>query len=319
MHYNTRHITRLRYSQPIRETVMVAHLQPRNTPTQHCLEFKLQSVPKTISECYLDALGNWVHHLSIGNEHNQVVLVAEGLVEVTPRAPLPTQLAAESWSDLAVLATESDYWEFFQPSTFTQPTELLTRYIAELQLTRLVDPLTTVLAVNRIIHYSLYYTPKSTHVDSPIDDALSDRCGVCQDYTHIMLAVLRLLGVPCRYVSGYIFHRSSDLSIAAEGASHAWVEVYLPDLGWVGFDPTNNLVVSDRHIVVAVGRDYADVPPTKGIFKGDASSQLTVNVRVSHHQVSYSPIETDLVGDAWLATESNLAAEQQQQQQQQQQ
>jgi transglutaminase-like putative cysteine protease len=106
MHYNTRHITRLRYSQPIRETVMVAHLQPRNTPTQHCLEFKLQSVPKTISECYLDALGNWVHHLSIGNEHNQVVLVAEGLVEVTPRAPLPTQLAAESWSDLAVLATE---------------------------------------------------------------------------------------------------------------------------------------------------------------------------------------------------------------------
>jgi transglutaminase-like putative cysteine protease len=124
----------------------------------------------------------------------------------------------------------------------------------------------------------------STKVDSPIEDALRARQGVCQDFAHILITLVRRLAIPCRYVSGYMFHRDdteakNDRSL--EGASHAWVEALVPGWGWVAFDPTNNLIGSDRHIRVAVGRDYADVPPTRGVYKGEAQSELSVAVTVS--------------------------------------
>ena len=125
------------------------------------------------------------------------------------------------------------------------------------------------------------YKPKSTKVDSPIDLALGTKAGVCQDFAHIMIALVRSkLRIPCRYVSGYLFHGESDMDRSINSATHAWVEALLPQLGWVGFDPTNWLVAGDRHIRTAIGRDYADVPPTHGIFRGRAASELTVAVRV---------------------------------------
>jgi transglutaminase-like putative cysteine protease len=128
----------------------------------------------------------------------------------------------------------------------------------------------------------LTYSPQSTRVDSPIDEALESRKGVCQDFTHIMIALVRQLGIPCRYVSGYLHHQADGVVRSADGATHAWAEAWLPDTGWIGFDPTNNLLADHRHIRVAVGRDYADVPPTKGVFKGlsAARSELSVSVRV---------------------------------------
>jgi transglutaminase-like putative cysteine protease len=129
------------------------------------------------------------------------------------------------------------------------------------------------------IYEAFEYAPDTTKVDSSVDDALRARKGVCQDFTHIMLALVRPLGIPCRYVSGYLFHQNGARS--SEDASHAWVEALLPTLGWVGFDPTNNLIAGERHIRVAIGRDYADVPPTRGVFKGNAETELSVGVRVS--------------------------------------
>ncbi len=129
------------------------------------------------------------------------------------------------------------------------------------------------------LHDNFSYDTKSTRVDSPIDDALASRSGVCQDFTHIMLALMRhVLKMPCRYVSGYLFTREDDRS--DDDATHAWVEALLPDLGWVGFDPTNNLIAGERHIRVALGRDYDDVPPTLGIFRGASESELSVSVKV---------------------------------------
>ena len=163
-----------------------------------------------------------------------------------------------------------------------------------------------------------------TRVDSPIDVALENRQGVCQDYTHIMIAMVRALGIPCRYVSGYLFHRAQSLDRSAADASHAWPEAYLPELGWVGFDPTNDVLVGGRHIRVAVGRDYADVPPTRGVFRGDAETDLSVAVQVS---LSEAPVLEDATGTPWLATDSeevvsrssspepNVALQQEQQQQ----
>jgi transglutaminase-like putative cysteine protease len=124
--------------------------------------------------------------------------------------------------------------------------------------------------------------PNSTKVDSPIAEALETRQGVCQDFAHIMIALVRGVKIPCRYVSGYMFHRDdTERDRSLEGASHAWIEALVPRLGWVAFDPTNNLVGGDRHIRVAIGRDYADVPPTRGVYKGEAQSELSVAVTVS--------------------------------------
>ena len=134
--------------------------------------------------------------------------------------------------------------------------------------------------INGALHDAFDYAPQTTKVDSLIDDALRTRKGVCQDFAHIMIALVRALGIPCRYVSGYLFHRLETQDRSAQDATHAWVEALLPGLGWVGFDPTNNLLACERHIRTAIGRDYADVPPTRGIFKGEAESDLSVAVQV---------------------------------------
>lgn len=133
--------------------------------------------------------------------------------------------------------------------------------------------------VNHALHRAIAYDEASTKVDSPIDEALQHRRGVCQDYAHIMVSLVRnYLHIPSRYVSRCLFHSRADTS--ADGASHAWLDVWLPDLGWVGFDPTNDMVAGERHIEVAVGRDYHDMPPTRGTYKGAAGSELAVSVRV---------------------------------------
>jgi transglutaminase-like putative cysteine protease len=136
------------------------------------------------------------------------------------------------------------------------------------------------LAINHKLHRAIAYDATSTHVDSPIDEALEHRRGVCQDYAHIMLALVRNdLRIPCRYVSGYLFHSRADTS--ADGASHAWLDVWLPELGWVGFDPTNDMTVGERHIEVAVGHDYSAMCRRRaGCTRGTPAAIWQCSVRV---------------------------------------
>jgi transglutaminase-like putative cysteine protease len=187
---------------------------------------------------------------------------------------------------------------------------------------RLRDPLQLVLDLNAALYSKISYVPKSTSVDSPIDHALESRQGVCQDFAHIMIGLGRRVGIPCRYVSGYLFHKAGDKTRSAEGATHAWVEALLPRLGWVGLDPTNNVLAGERHVRTAVGRDYADVPPTRGVFKGSAESQLLVAVRVAPSDAP-PPLESEMAASEDWSTlredglDPDLAAQQQQQQQQQ--
>jgi transglutaminase-like putative cysteine protease len=135
--------------------------------------------------------------------------------------------------------------------------------------------------MNTRLYEMFDYVPNSTKVDSLIDDALQARQGVCQDFAHIMISLIRQLKIPCRYVSGYLYHEDKAHDRSPAGATHAWLEAYLGDAGWVAFDPTNNLLGCERHIRVALGRDYADVPPTRGVYKGEAESELSVMVAVS--------------------------------------
>ena len=135
-------------------------------------------------------------------------------------------------------------------------------------VTRRDDPLMLVQELNTRLYEYFEYEPRSTRVDSPIDEAIVSGKGVCQDFAHTMIALLRHVRIPARYVSGYLYRSREDHDRSTPDATHAWVDVFLPHLGWVGFDPTNNLVTHHRHIRTAIGRDYADVPPTHGIFRG---------------------------------------------------
>jgi transglutaminase-like putative cysteine protease len=191
-------------------------------------------------------------------------------------------VSSPAWARLDTLTGSGEFWDLLNPSPFARRTPLLDALAREIGLARGDDPLVTVRRLTGEIYARFEYSPNSTHVDSPIDDALEARKGVCQDFAHIMIALVRSLGMPCRYVSGYLCQQGDDDLRSSDGATHAWVEVLMPDIGWIGFDPTNNLIAGDRHIRVAIGRDYADVPPTRGVFKGMSAvrSELAVGVSV---------------------------------------
>jgi transglutaminase-like putative cysteine protease len=173
-----------------------------------------------------------------------------------------------------------DYWEMLLPSQFCVETPALTLLAQQMGVTRRDDPLMLVQELNQRLYDYFEYEPSSTRVDSPIDEAIVSGKGVCQDFAHTMIALLRHVRIPARYVSGYLYRSREDHDRSTPDATHAWVDVLIPHLGWVGFDPTNNLIAHRRHIRTAVGRDYADVPPTHGVFRGETDSELYVAVHV---------------------------------------
>ena len=332
MLYSVRHTTRFQYASSITESLTEVRMRPRNTELQHCNLFRLHLKPPATAFHYTDYLGNVVHHFSQPGVHLELQIVAESEVMVTPPPPLPAALDATAWDQIDDAVAAGEHWEMSQPSAYTERTPRLDALAQELCVERRADPLTVLLELNAAIHRAFAYDATSTQVDSPIDDALRDRRGVCQDFTHIMLALTRNhLRLPARYVSGYLHHRRDDTS--ADGASHAWLEVFLPALGWVGFDPTNNILAGERHIQVAIGRDYADVPPTRGIYKGGSGSELSVSVRVRplHNSgggagTADAPLDDGREPPVYRSTAQALqssytqaqqAAQQQQQQQQQ--
>jgi transglutaminase-like putative cysteine protease len=279
MRYTVQHVTEYRYTAPVAESVTEIRMQPATTAFQRCLVFRLQVRPAAKVFAFQDHQGNHVHHFSQPAPHDELAIVAEAEVEVIPHPPLPPALAPGDWGRIDARAAAGEHWELLAPSEMTPPGPRLDVLAGELDVQRRGDPLTVLCALNTALYLALAYDAGSTRVDSPIDEALTHRRGVCQDFAHIMLALMRTrLRIPCRYVSGYLHPRRDDHS--TPGASHAWVEAWLPGLEWVGFDPTNNILAGERHIQVAFGRDYQDVPPTRGVFKGAAGSDLTVAVHV---------------------------------------
>lgn len=297
MRYTIRHLTQYRYTAPVAESVTEARMQPSTTAYQQCLAFRLQVRPAATVFSYTDHLGNIVHHFSQPGQHKELSIQAESEVLVAPRPPLPPALAPDAWARIDAAVAGGQHWDFVIPSEQTGPTAPLASLAAELGIERRGDPLTVLLGLNQAIHRAFAYEAKSTQVDSPIDEALTHRRGVCQDFSHVMLALARnYLRIPCRYVSGYLHPRRDDASAAA--ATHAWVEAWLLDLGWVGFDPTNNVLAGERHIQVAVGRDYQDVPPTRGVLKGSGGSELTVSVRVRPAPAAPTAVEPEEADEA---------------------
>jgi transglutaminase-like putative cysteine protease len=306
MRYTIRHTTRFMYESPISESVMELRMQPRSDGLQRCAQFTLATNPAARMMFYNDHDGNIVHHFNIPGRHSRLTVTASALVECQPPPELPDRLDDDAWQRLDELAASGEHWELLAPSAFTGHTPALRRFAADMNLGRNDDPLETLRRVMAAIHNTLDYRPKTTRVDSPIDDALTARGGVCQDFTHIFLALARSIGIPARYVSGYLFHGQGDRSV--DGATHAWAEVLLPYCGWVGLDPTNNCPVGERHIRVAVGRDYADVPPTRGVFRGTTAVRSELGVMVRIGPVNQSALEDMPPFTPWMSREVGTPA-----------
>jgi transglutaminase-like putative cysteine protease len=325
-----RHVTQYHYAETVRESVMELWMQPQKSATQRLLSFELELEPPSQLFSYADSFGNAVYHFDVPQPHSRLEIVARSAVETQAPAELPEALDQGEWDRLRSDFIQGECFDFLRPHGYAQRTDALEKFIADkdIEALRRHDPLTAARQLMQTIYASFDYEPGVTEADSPIDLALSQGRGVCQDFAHIMIAICRGWGLPARYVSGYLFtNRAEGHERSDPDASHAWAEVFLPSLRWVGFDPTNDMLACERHISVAVGRDYADVPPSRGVFKGEAESQLAVGVSVRRARAAHTDAEFLRLAKPAFAAGSprrrtsliGLADQQRHQQQQQQQ
>jgi transglutaminase-like putative cysteine protease len=264
------HETRFAYTEPVTESVTEVRMEPVSNDDQSCRSFHLAVSPPTELYRYQDGFGNSVHHFSLLAPHAEVRILAAAVVETHPRsrdlsasqAVYPLDLAH---ADLDVL----DFLKFRGP---VRPTPRLTPLLEILRPRPGTSVAELIVHVSHYIHEHFQYARDVTLASSPIDHVLEQSKGVCQDFTHLLIALLRSFDVPARYVSGYV-HRPNK-----ESQSHAWCEVWLPDAGWVGIDPTNDRLITEHFIKVAVGRDFTDVPPNKGVYRGRGQESIFVRV-----------------------------------------
>jgi transglutaminase-like putative cysteine protease len=322
MFYAIRHFTSYRYSHFAWQSMMEVRMHPRSEGNQRCFVFQLSVNPRARIFAYTDFRGNLVHHFDLPSRHRQLTIISDALVNIDPQQSIPEPMDYGVWNELEQLIEKKDYWDMLMPSHFARPSPELEELAKEIGVTQRDgrSPLAFLQDLAAGVYRSFSYVKKSTAVNSPIEHALRSRQGVCQDFAHIMITLVRNAQIPCRYVSGYLYHSSENEDRSAGGATHAWVEALLPVLGWVGFDPTNNLIVGERHIRTAVGRDYADVPPTMGTMKGKAHTELQVRVRVTPSQAVLPPDEEFAADEEWSQFleedhQSQLIHAQQQQQQ----
>lgn len=281
MFYSIRHVTRHRYDAPVRESVMQLYMQPKSDGAQRLQSFQVATNPRAGLQAYTDHFGNAVYHFDVPGEHQELTVEVDADVEVQPMPAPPEWVDASAWDALAAATVKGESFDMLAPHGVARSTAALGAFLAEQHLAKTGDPMTTLRRLNRGLFEAFAYAPEETDVDSPIDVALTKRKGVCQDFAHIMIATARSWGIPARYVSGYLYTKRDAGDRSATDATHAWVEAFVPGVGWVGFDPTNNVLAGERHVRVAIGRDYHDVPPSRGVFKGPANGELAVAVSVT--------------------------------------
>ena len=321
-----RHVTQYHYAETVRESVMEVWMQPQKGIRQRLVSFELELDPAAQLFSYADPFGNAVYHFDVPQPHDRLNIVARSAVETQAPPPLPDALDQGEWDRLRSDFVRGENFDFLTHHGFAIETPALRAYVAQHELDELRrrDPLTAVRRLSETIYASFAYEAGVTHADSPIDQALEAGRGVCQDFAHIMIAICRSWGIPARYVSGYLFTDRQAGDRSDPDATHAWVEVFLPSTRWIGLDPTNNVEAGERHIAAAVGRDYNDVPPSRGVYQGEAESQLAVGVSVRRARAALTEPEFIRIAQPSFSRTGRrrgpaggIAYDQQQQQQQQ--
>jgi transglutaminase-like putative cysteine protease len=284
--YHLLHATEFRYDGPVSESYNEVRLRPIHDETQSCLSFRLITDPVSRGTSYRDAFGNWVHQFNILPEHHHLKIEAESVV-LAHDAPAPVaggMSLSELDSHRAEL--EEEYLDFVTPTGYVPHLPELDELIETASHNGDGTVSGFVQAASDLIHERFRYVKGATHVNSSIEHSLSLGAGVCQDFAHLLLGMVRKRGLPGRYVSGYLVPEGASSpdaklqEVIGGYASHAWAEVYLPGAGWMGLDPTLGLPLGLQHVRIAYGRDYGDVAPVRGVYKGHAGQRLSVDVRV---------------------------------------
>lgn len=274
------HTTVYEYSTPASESHNEVRLMPIHNGVQKLLDFRITVDPYTPIFSY-ERPGGMVHHFGIRAPHDHLVIRAEATVETFKSNPFEgLNLINDDFDFYRSDAVKQGYAEYLSASPYISNSPGAAD-IAELARKEGSDSTATfLLALSRLLNSSLAYDPDATHVHSRVDEVIDGKAGVCQDFSHLMIACARSQGIPARYVSGYLYVEKDDEGMRGEEATHAWVECLMPDGNWAGFDPTNNLMSSDHYIKVHIGRDYGDVTPTKGVYVGTPAIKLDVKVAV---------------------------------------
>ncbi|PLS06957.1 transglutaminase family protein [Neobacillus cucumis] len=278
------HYTLYTYQEAIDYSVNEIRLTPQTDSRQFCYEHSISVQPNVELFSYEDFFVNKVHAFSVTQPHQELLIKAHSIVftdekELYHRRPLP--LFTEK-KIIRSITFQNHFTEYLNGTAYTKLSPDLSAYadsMADLDSSGGIYLLLK--DITESIYVNFIYDPQATDVHTTVEETLMLKRGVCQDFAHLMIAVCRSRGIPARYVSGY--HFIGDLqggNADYEQASHAWVEAYIPDMGWVGFDPTNNEMVNWRYVKIGHGRDYRDIVPVKGVYTGTAAQTLTVDVDV---------------------------------------
>jgi transglutaminase-like putative cysteine protease len=283
--YRLMHVTEFRYDGPVSESYNEVRLRPRQDETQSCLSFRIHTDPAAPTAYHMDHLGNWVHRFNVLAEHRLLRVETDAVVLVhTPRGLPDDSLNLRTLDKLGEELDE--YYDLLAPSQYVPHPEPVRELVQSAESDSGGNVAGFVRAAAALVYARFRYEKGATHVHSSIFDVLETGAGVCQDFAHLLLAIVRMRGIPGRYASGYLVpRRTAEPGASAEEviggqASHAWVEVFLPGAGWVGIDPTLGHSTTIQHVRVAYGRDYGDVAPVRGVYKGHAGQRLSVDVRV---------------------------------------
>ena len=258
------HSTRYRYTGLIAETVMEVRLQPMDGNGQRCLDFQLELSHGVTARTYMDGYGNHVHYFNLVKPHSALNVISRSTVE-TGLGPDP-----DPGEELV-----QDFLRFRAPIKDVEGVREMARRHA---IPDLASPVAVEQALDELtetISREFTYDRTVTNVYSSVNDVLALRAGVCQDFAHLFVAVARAMGAPARYVSGYI-HTPGEKAVAA---SHAWAEAWIAGRGWIGFDATHPVRTTPHHVRLAVGRDYTDAAPTRGVYVGSATGTMAISVK----------------------------------------
>ncbi len=275
MRIAVRHVTRLEFDDEVSETVMDTHLGPRNDADQRVARFSVRLEPAGHVRRYEDGFGNIAHLLTNMRPHSFLQVSAESEVHTYMADPFQVPPHPPRLLDAIQLA------DCLDPSPLVPRLPLVDDMAAPFRPNDDDGAFDAVLRLTELIHREFKYQAGVTDVTTSIEQIVAGRQGVCQDFTHLLLGLCRSVAIPARYASGYIVERNRSEPNAPSrgvGASHAWVEAFTPRHGWRGFDPTNNLVANEYYVKIAIGRDYSDVPPTRGTYHGGPTESMSVAV-----------------------------------------
>lgn len=280
--FHIKHITRYTYASTVIDCTNQIMLYPINDTLQTVNEHKLKITNDPAVEMFTDYFGNQVGMFSIIAPHNILLIESDCIVSIKPTIfPVVDQSAEEQWAELEKLKEIYPYLDFIHHEKFTAVNSL--QKISDGIVNKTDTPFIASQKLSAYIFDQFEYKKGVTSIETKIDEILELKAGVCQDFAHLLLVLLHMNGIPARYVSGYICPKDQELR--GEGATHAWVEAYIPFYGWLGLDPTNNCIVSDRHVRLAIGRNFSDCTPVKGTYKGSSEHTLEVSVVIENGQI----------------------------------